>query len=238
MAETPYTPSSSGFTSDSWFIDRFDNYYNYQGKNGWSTGTSTMVQGSTQPSDPGGQGYHNCNFYGVAYFDFAALRTKAQTHTPKSIRIWLKSHTSANRTVYLHMGKGMAKDSYTSGARPTDATGTSVKTFSIASNAAGEITITDTAWLAALVDPTTTCIYVNNLESGTKPTDPGAYCEFDGAATGSPPMLYVDWEPKGTVRYCADGQWKECEVYYGSGGAWVRVAPHYCTDGTWKPIGG
>ena len=230
MAETLYTPSSSGYASDWFTVNEYNNPV-YAGKNGWSTSTSTIIQG-------GSNGAGSFHYYGIIYFDFAAMRTKGQTHKPKAIRIRLKSHVGSDKTIYLHIGKGMAKDSFSFSDRPTDADGTSVKTFSCSANAWGEIVVTDAAWLDALLNPGTTCFYINRYATGSGSDDISSYWEGDGAAHTNKPELYVDWEPKGTVRYCTGGTWVECEVFYGTGSAWVKVAPHYCTDGTWKPIGG
>ena len=198
MAEQKYSPSSSGYSSDR-FVP--DGWY-HDGKNSWTTNTSTIIQGSSS-------GYYSdtwyyVNYYGVMYFDFATIRAKNVTHYPARIRLRLKSHVSSTRTVYVHMGKGMAKDTFTSGTRPTDATGTSVKTVSCAGNSWCEINTTDSTWLNALVDSNTTCFYTNVHASGYSAGslwDTGYYWEGDGATatSGNYPELYIDWIPRNTA---------------------------------------
>ena len=201
MAEIKYTPSSSGYTSDKWFIDMFDAYYEYQGKNGWSTASSTIIQGSVLPAYPN-QDFKNCNYYGILYFDFAAFRAKNVTHYPARIRLRLKSHVGSSRMLYIRMGKGIAKDTYVSGTRPVDADngegGTlTYKNVTCAANSWCELSTTDADWLKALVDPDTTCFYINRNPSGTSPAgDGGYYWEGDGALTSNKPELYIDWIPR------------------------------------------
>lgn len=172
MSETLYNPSSSGYASDG---------------QGWSTGTSTVVQGSS--------GSYS-NYYGVMYFDFASFRSTGVSYKPTQIRVVLKSHVGYARTVRLYIGKGMAKDTYTWGARPSAVAGTSYVEASCGANASCQFTITDTAWLSALLDSGTTCLFINRGDSTS------SYWEGDGASTANKPQLYVTWvarEPKPTA---------------------------------------
>ncbi len=163
MAETKYTPSSSGYTSSNV---------------GWSTSTSTIIQGSS--------GTYT-NYYGIVYFDFAAIRAKNANYYPARIRVRLKSHVSYARTIRLYVGQGMGKDTYAYGERPRAATGTSYKEASCAENGWAEFSITDPAWLFAMVVSTTTCLYINRGDSSA------SYWEGDGAEHATPPELYIDW---------------------------------------------
>ncbi|MBH0052698.1 hypothetical protein I6E74_00765 [Salinibacterium sp. SWN139] len=36
------------------------------------------------------------------------------------------------------------------------------------------------------------------------------------------------------AKYGVDGEWKDCEVYYGRNGVWVPVSASAGVDGTWK----
>lgn len=196
MSETQYFASTSGYASDSW---QGEGDY-FIGKNSWSTGSSTMIQGG----NVGGSGEVAwVNYYGVVFFDFAAIRGMSATNILTNIRIRLHSHTSATRTIHIHLGKGMPKDIYSSGARPTDATGTSCKTVSCASNGWCQISTNDTAWLTAMLDSSTTCFYVNTYPSGTNTfdyyNDAAYYWEGDGTKTSSPPELYLTWTPKNPI---------------------------------------
>ena len=49
--------------------------------------------------------------------------------------------------------------------------------------------------------------------------------------------ITAEYEP-GTVRYAADGMWKQCQVFYGVNGGWQQVQPNYAADGQWKTLGG
>lgn len=164
MAETLYSGSTSGYTSTGL---------------GWSTSSSSLIQGST--------GTYT-NYYGILYLDFAAFRTKANSgFYPAKLRLRLKAHTTGTDIVRLYMGKGMAKDDYTSGARPSAANGTTYKELSVGDNAWGEWSVTDPTWLAALLDATTTCFYINRGSDATN------YKEFDGCLHTNKPQLYIDW---------------------------------------------
>jgi len=163
MAETKYTPSTSGYAS---------------GTGGWSTGTSTIIQGTTGSL---------VNYYGIMYFDFDSIRATNAAYYPAQIRVRLKSHVGYARTVRLFIGQGMAKDSFTYGARPSAVSGTSYVEGYCAANGWVEFVITDPTWLSALVSSSTTCLYIN------RGNDSGSYWEGDGAKHTNVPELYVDW---------------------------------------------
>ena len=40
----------------------------------------------------------------------------------------------------------------------------------------------------------------------------------------------------GCIRYCYNGQWKECIPYYGTGGQWKECIPYYGYNGGWKEV--
>jgi hypothetical protein len=205
--ETRYYASSSGYASQSWNGETGE-----ISTNGWSTSTSTLIQGG----GVGGSGNSLwINYYGICYLKkgsgasapdtndaFAEIRAKNITHIPTRIRIRFKSHYGATRTLYVHMGKGMSKDTFSpSSARPTDANGTSYKTVSCPANSWCELIVTDAAWLAALVDPTTTCFYINRYPNGSgyHSNDSSYYCELDGAKETTAPEFYIDWVSRNTA---------------------------------------
>lgn len=175
MAETLYNPSSSGYTSDS-FASWEGALDSEIGKNSWSISTSTAIQGDNNQLI---NGNYYMNYYGIIYFDFAAIRAMNVNYYPAKIRILLHSHTGAVKTIHIHMGKGMAKDSYYSTDRPVDATGTAYKSVQCAANSWCELDVTDPAWLTALVDANTTCFYININPSGSNPYGEG-YAIFFG----------------------------------------------------------
>jgi hypothetical protein len=203
--EVRYYASTSGYTSD--LYGTVGEYY-FSSKNAWSTSTSTIIQGGVDLGD----GTARFNYYGIMYFKvsatnnsdaFAAIRTKNITHYPTRIRLRMKSHYGATRTLYVHIGKGMAKDTFSASARPVNADGASVKTISCSANSWCELNTTDSTWLAALVDPDTTCFYINRYPSGygdgfMSPWDTGSYWEGDGALHTNEYELYVNWEPRNT----------------------------------------
>lgn len=55
---------------------------------------------------------------------------------------------------------------------------------------------------------------------------------------------YSKWSPTasitiqtlGCIRYCYNGQWKECIPYYGTGGQWKECIPYYGYGGVWKEV--
>lgn len=51
----------------------------------------------------------------------------------------------------------------------------------------------------------------------------------DTYATITPQIL-------GIIRYCYNGQWKECIPYYGINGQWKECIPYYGDSGQWKEL--
>lgn len=203
MAETQYYAKSSGYTSDHFYTDSVDGSPHFSGKNGWTTSTGTVIQGSMAKPEVFGSDY-NANYYGLMFLKdgagnnaFDTIRTANINNTPNYIRIRIHSQYSATKTVYLHLGSGVSYNSFASGSRPVDCVGCGAKTLSIPANGWGEITITDAAWLAALASTSAVCLYINHYPSGHSP-DSGYYFEGDGALDGSNAFqMFVDWTPRG-----------------------------------------
>jgi hypothetical protein len=199
LSETTYLASLSGYTSDRFWKAEV---YAYDQKNSWESGTGTIIQGGIATSEIGV--YVNKNYYGVTFFDFNAIRTKNTTHIPNRIRIRLHAQSATTRTVYVHIGKGIA-NFLTGSTRPVDTDGSSVKTVSCTGSSWCEIDTTDSTWLNALVDSDTTCIYVNRYPTGYgdffgTSWDHGSYWEGDGYLDdANQPQLIIDWEPRNTA---------------------------------------
>lgn len=203
MAETQYFAKSSGFTSDHFYTDSVDGSPHFSSKNGWSTSTGTIIQGSMAKPEVFGSDY-NANYYGLMFLKdgagnnaFDAIRTANTNNAPNYIRVRIHSQYSATKTVYLHLGSGISYNSFASGSRPVDCAGCGAKTLSIPANGWGEIIITDAAWLAELASTSTVCLYINHYPSGHSP-DSGYYFEGDGALDGANAyQVFVDWTPRG-----------------------------------------
>jgi hypothetical protein len=200
LAETlTYYPSSSGYSSDT---ATHDGVQWQLAAGSWFDATTTMVQGDAEQI-PISDGHYN--YYGIAYFDFDSIRTKNVTHYPTRIRIRLKSKTGSTRTAYIHLGKGMATDSYSYGARPVNADNGGIsltyKTVSCPANSWCEINTTDANWLGAIVDSNTTCIYVNVKATATDEMGPHSdpYIEFNGSSTAYKPELIIEWQSRNTA---------------------------------------
>lgn len=160
MAVTNYNVSSSGYAQ--------------QGL-GWSTGTGSVIQGSLSSG-----GWYN--YYGVMFFDFAAIRNTNVAYRPKSITVTIPSNVNYSRSVSLYIGSGMAKDTWTSGSRPTALAGPI--TVSVPANGTATFTTTNSTWLSALVNSSATCLYINAGNDDAK------YWE----GKGSKAQLSIDWE--------------------------------------------
>lgn len=205
MAEELYYPSSTGRAYDA-FAAEGDYFFRFHHRSSWSHPTY-VSQGGVYNGDwleP-----IHCNYYGIIYFDFEAIRQKAESHIPTRIRIRLHSATPHKRTVFVHMGKGMAKDTYATDQRPVDATGTERKSVSCDGNSWCQINTDDEAWLAALLDENTTCIYINYTPTEYTPTpsgriedlfDSGYWWSGHGSNNATyKPQLYIDWIPRGVT---------------------------------------
>jgi len=60
--------------------------------------------------------------------------------------------------------------------------------------------------------------------------------DYEGDDRWSDTYATITLTPTGVIRYCYNGQWKECIPYYGTGGKWKECIPYYGYNGGWKEV--
>lgn len=60
--------------------------------------------------------------------------------------------------------------------------------------------------------------------------------DYDGDGNWSDTYATITLQILGIIRYCYNGQWKECIPYYGVNGDWKECIPYYGANGQWKEL--